>query len=52
MPYAEFLWADYLRRHIGAAVLERSFDAAVAAALQLAHAPRASYLPGWAGREA
>jgi len=52
MPYAEFLWADYLRRQIGAATLARDFDAAVAGALRLAHAPAASYLPGWAGREA
>ncbi|WP_439599607.1 ParB-like protein [Devosia sp.] len=52
MPYAEFLWADYLRRHIGAAALGRGFGAAVAAALQLAHTPQASYLLGWAGPEA
>ncbi len=51
MPYAEFLWADFLRRNIDMAVLTRNFDMAVAQALDLAHGPEASYLPGWAGRE-
>jgi hypothetical protein len=51
MPYAEFLWADYLRRHIGTAMVARDFATAVTAALQLAHVPQASYLPGWAGPE-
>lgn len=51
MPYAEFLWADYLRRRIEEATLARDFDAAVAKALKLAHATEASFLPGWAGRE-
>lgn len=48
-PYAEFLWADYLRRKIDAKALERDFDDAIDKALKLARAPGANYLPGWCG---
>lgn len=52
MPYAEFLWADFLRRQIAEGLVVKDFDGALAKALELAHAPQAAFLPGWAGREA
>lgn len=48
-PYAEFLWADYLRRHVGARLIADDFEEAVQQALKLANGDGASYLPGWAG---
>lgn len=48
-PFAEFLWADYLRRHVAAARIDKDFDGAVAEALVLARGSGAAYLPGWAG---
>ncbi len=48
-PFAEFLWADYLRRHIPAKALKANFDRAVKRAQILAVAPEAAYLPGWCG---
>ena len=47
-PFAEFLWADFLRLRLDPALLAHDFDAAVAAALKLAHTPAAAHLPGWA----
>jgi len=49
-PYSEFLWADFLRRRIGAKLVEHDFERAVAKALDAAGQPDASYLPGWCGR--
>ena len=51
MPYAEFLWADFLRDHIKARAVEENFTAALAKALKLANSPKAAYLPGFAGPE-
>jgi len=48
-PFSEFLWADYFRRRIKAAVLQKDFDDAVRAALGLARKNDAAYLPGWCG---
>jgi hypothetical protein len=48
-PFAEFLWADYLRPHITLAQIERSMEVAVREALDLAKSPLARYLPGWSG---
>jgi hypothetical protein len=48
-PYAEFLWADYLRPLITRAQVERSMDVALRDALGLAKSPLARYLPGWTG---
>jgi hypothetical protein len=48
-PYSEFLWADFLRRRIETKEIQRDFQKAVAEALDLAHGPAASYLPGWCG---
>ena len=48
-PFAEFLWADYLRPHIPLALIRRSMDVAVRESLGLAKSPLARYLPGWSG---
>lgn len=50
-PYAEFLWADFLRHWIKAKLISENFDKAVRDALALAHMPLASHLPGWCGPE-
>lgn len=47
-PYAEFLWADYYRRHMklkGSKVSVKQLQDA----LLLAHAHDTAYLPGWSG---
>jgi hypothetical protein len=46
-PFAEFVWADFLRKRIDGKKLEGDFDAALAVALDLARSPEANYLPGW-----
>lgn len=48
-PFAEFLWADFLRRRIKRSQVRQDFDAALADALALARSEAADYLPGWAG---
>ena len=48
-PYAEFLWADFLRPRIDAKDLAEDFDAAVKDATKVARSKDAAYLPGWAG---
>lgn len=48
-PYAEFLWADFLRRKIAPGMVKKEFEEATAKALTLARSPEANYLPGWAG---
>ena len=48
-PFAEFLWADYLRPHITADQIAKSMDVAVRESLGLAKSPLARYLPGWSG---
>jgi hypothetical protein len=50
LPYAEFMWADFLRRRLGARGLAAGLDAALPQALELAREPEARYLPGWSGR--
>lgn len=45
-PFSEFRWADHLRAHIAPALLERDFETAVRAALNLARRPEAASLPG------
>jgi hypothetical protein len=49
-PFAEFMWADYLRQHITPQQIETSMDAVVRDSLGLASSPQARYLPGWSGR--
>ena len=48
-PFAEFLWADYLRPHITRAAIRKGIDIALREAQGLARSPLARYLPGWAG---
>ncbi len=48
-PFSEFIWADFLRRHIAAKAVAASFDKALAKALKLARSREADYLPGWCG---
>ena len=48
-PFAEFIWADFLRRRIKPALVTHDFPAALVKALTLAKRPLAGYLPGWCG---
>jgi hypothetical protein len=48
-PFAEFLWADFFRRRITLAQLQRDPAAALQAALTLCHSAEAAHLPGWSG---
>jgi hypothetical protein len=50
-PFSEFIWADFLRRRIGADVVEGDFASALVQALELARTDDARYLPGWCGVE-
>ncbi len=46
-PFAEFLWADFFRRRLDAALLAADFSKALKAALAIAHTPAAAHMPGW-----
>jgi hypothetical protein len=48
-PFSEFLWADFLRRHIPRKVVEGHFIKALEKAKALAKTHDAIYLPGWCG---
>jgi len=48
-PFSEFLWADFLRRHLKRKAVQRDFDHAIEQALALAKSAKANYLPGWCG---
>jgi hypothetical protein len=48
-PFSEFIWADFLRRHIKRKAVEKDFETALASALRLAKGMEANYLPGWCG---
>ncbi|WP_024510766.1 ParB-like protein [Bradyrhizobium sp. ARR65] len=48
-PFSEFLWADFLRRHVPRKLIEQDFDHAMEKALQAAKSHDAIYLPGWCG---
>jgi len=48
-PFAEFLWADYLRPLIKPGQIKKSMQNSVREALGLAKSPLARYLPGWSG---
>lgn len=49
-PYAEFLWADFLRRRIPARALVTDFDVALEVARGFAADASARHLPGWVGK--
>ena len=46
-PFAEFLWADFLRGRIKVKSIEKDFDSSLAKARDLARSADANYLPGW-----
>jgi hypothetical protein len=48
-PFSEFIWADFLRRHLSRKHVDEDFAAAAKAALKLARSKDADYLPGWCG---
>ena len=48
-PFSEFLWADFLRRHMKRKAVEDHFEHALEKALELAKSLDADYLPGWCG---
>jgi hypothetical protein len=48
-PFAEFLWADFLRRRVKRKLVEADWERAVEDAVALAKSTQADYLPGWCG---
>ncbi len=48
-PFAEFLWADYLRPHVSRAQIRKDIGQALREAQGLSRSPLARYLPGWSG---
>jgi len=48
-PFAEFIWADFLRRRIAPDAVAKNFDRAMKEALSLSKGKDADYLPGWCG---
>jgi hypothetical protein len=46
-PFAEFKWADYFRKLIPKADVEKDFDKALKKAVEFAKDPAASHLPGY-----
>src|SRR6201993_2549296 len=48
-PFSEFLWADFLRRHVPRKMVEDNFAKAMEKALAAAKTHAAIYLPGWCG---
>jgi len=48
-PFTEFLWADFFRSKVQAALIKKHFRRAVDEALGLARSNDARYLPGWTG---
>jgi hypothetical protein len=49
-PFAEFLWADFYRSRVSAALVRRDLRRAVREGTKLARSAAARYLPGWSGR--
>jgi hypothetical protein len=48
-PFAEFLWADFLRRRIKPTRIAKHFEKALDDAVTLAKSKDADFLPGWCG---
>jgi hypothetical protein len=48
-PFAEFLWADFMRRRIKRKLVDSDFTAAIEKALALAKSKETEFLPGWCG---
>jgi hypothetical protein len=51
-PFAEFLWADFLRRRIETKQVKHDYDVALRTAIEIARSSKAQSLPGWCGLEA
>jgi hypothetical protein len=49
IPFTEFLWGDFLRRHIKKKTVQKNFGRALKQAMTLAKTDIADYLPGWCG---
>lgn len=47
--FAEFQWADFLRRRIKKSVVDKEFSRALEEAMKFAKSQDAIYLPGWCG---
>ncbi len=47
--FAEFVWADFLRRRISRELVRKNFSQASMRAYELAKSSEASHLPGWCG---
>lgn len=47
--FAEFQWADFLRRRVKKALIEKEFSRALEMAMKHAKSHEAVYLPGWCG---
>ena len=50
-PYAEFLWADFLRSRVSTRQIARHYPRALAKALDADRSHEAAYLPGFAGAD-
>ena len=50
-PFFEFLWADFLRRRIKPALVQKEFGTALVKAVELAKSSDAKSLPGWSGAD-
>ncbi|MHB8528878.1 MAG: ParB-like protein [Caulobacteraceae bacterium] len=48
-PFAEFLWADFLRGRVKRKAIEKDYSAALRRSVTLAKSRAAAYLPGWCG---
>jgi hypothetical protein len=48
-PFSEFLWAEFLRRRIPHAIVDKNFAKALEQSYGLARSKDADYLPGWCG---
>jgi hypothetical protein len=48
-PFAEFLWADFLRKRIKPKAIEKDYPLALSRGLTLAKSKDAAFLPGWCG---
>ena len=47
-PFSEFLWAEFLRRHIKGDI-DNNMEKKIKKAIEVAKTKDASYLPGWCG---
>ncbi len=49
-PWQDFLWADFLRKHVEIDASDRSFTRATQDSLKIAHSDKAAALPGYTKR--